>query len=80
MLQKIFDYDLVVVRKITNVFTLNKLAYVGVSILELNRTLNELHYDCIKNRYGNKAKLLFNDTNSFTYETETRYVYETFSL
>ena len=60
--------------------TLNKLAYVGVSILELNRTLNELHYDCIKIRCGNKAKLLFNDTNSFTYETETRYVYETFSL
>ena len=39
VLQKILDYNLVAVHKIKIVSTLNKPAYAGVSILELNRTL-----------------------------------------
>ena len=39
----------------------------------------ELHYDYIKNRYGNKSKLLFTDTGNLIYEIKTEDVFEDFS-
>ena len=36
-------------------------------------------YDCIKNKYYNKPKLLFTDTYSLIYEIKTEDVYEDFS-
>ena len=38
-------------------------------ILELSEVLMyKFHYDCIKNKYDNKSKLLFIDTDSLVYE------------
>ena len=39
----------------------------------------EFHYDYIKNKYDNKTKLLFTDTDSLMYEISTEDVYEDFS-
>ena len=39
----------------------------------------EFHYDYIKNKYDNKSKLLFTDTDSFMYEIKTEDVYEDFT-
>ena len=39
----------------------------------------EFHYDYIKNRYDNKSKLLFTDTDNLIYEIRTEDVYEDFS-
>ena len=47
-------------------------------ILELSKVLMyEFHYAYIKNKYVNKSKLLFTNTDSLMYETED--VYEDFS-
>ena len=76
---KIFNENLVAVHKIKETLTLNRPAYVGMCILDLSKTLMyDFHYNYIKSKYGDKAKLLFTDTDSLTYEIETKDVYQDF--
>ena len=76
---KIFNENLVAVHKIKETLTLNRPAYVGMCILDLSKTLMyDFHYNYIKEMYGNKAKLLFTDTDSLTYEIEAKDVYKDF--
>ena len=76
---KIFNENLVAVHKIKETLTLNRPAYVGMCILDLSKTLMyDFHYNYIKNKYGDKARLLFTDTDSLTYEIEAKDVYKDF--
>ena len=76
---KIFNENLVAVHKIKETLTLNRPAYIGICILDLSKTLMyDFHYNYIKNKYGYKAKLLFTDTDSLTYEIEAKDVYKDF--
>ena len=76
---KIFNENLVAVHKIKETLTLNKPSYVGMSILDLSKTLMyDFHYNYIKNKYRNKSKLLFTDTDSLCYEIEANDVYKDF--
>ena len=76
---KIFNKNLVAVHKIKETLSLNRPAYVSMCILDLSKTLMyDFHYNYIKNRYGDRAKLLFTDTDSLTYEIETEDVYQDF--
>ena len=76
---KIFNENLVAVHKIKETLTLNRSAYVGMCILDLSKTLiYDFHYNYIKSKYGDKAKLLFTDTDSLTYEIEAEDVYQEF--
>ena len=80
VLEKIFDHDLVAIRKSEVTLTLNKPAYVRMCILDLNQALlYEFHYYCIKNKYGNNSRLLFIETDSLMYEIKMEDVYEDFS-
>ena len=72
---KIFNEDRVAVHKIkeTLIITLDRPAYVGMGILDLSKTLMyDFHYNYVKSRYNNKAKLFFTDTDSLCYEIETQ--------
>ena len=50
-----------------------------VCILDLSKMLmHDFHYNCIKEKYNNRARLLFTDTDSLTYEIEAEDVYKDF--
>ena len=76
---KILNENLVAVHKIKETLTLNRPAFLGMCILDRSKTLMyDFHYNYIKHKYGNKAKLLFTDTDSLTYEIETKDAYKDF--
>ena len=80
LLHKVFDNDLVTIRKTKVTLTLNKLAYIELCILELSIVLiYELHYDYIKHKYGNNSRLLLTETKSVMYEIKTEDISKDFS-
>ena len=80
MSHKMFDNNLVAIRKSKITLTLNKPVYIGMFTLDLSIVLMyELHYDYIKNKYDNNSRLLFTNIDSLMYEIKTEDVYEDFS-
>ena len=75
--RKIFNENLVSVHMKKTSLTMNKPVYLGMSILDLSKIIMfDFHYKYIKPKYGNKAKLLFTDTDSFLYEIQTEDFYK----
>ena len=65
--------------KSKQMLTLNRPAYVGMCILDLSKTLMcDFHYNYIKKKYDNRARLLFTDTDSLTYKIKAEDVYKDF--
>ena len=55
---------------------MNKPVYLRMSILDISKTLMyEFWYDCIKPKYGDKAKLCYMDTDSFVIHITTEDIY-----
>ena len=78
--RKIFSKNLTSVHMKKTSLTMNKPVYLGMCILDLSKTLMyDFHYNYIIPKYGNKAKLLFTDTDSFLYEIETEDFYKDIS-
>ena len=72
-----FNENLVAVHMEKTTVKLNKPIYLGMSILDISKTLMyEFHYDYVKPKWGDKARLLFTDTDSLCYEIETDDVYK----
>ena len=67
-----FSNDLVAIHmKRTSIFMI-KPVYLGMCILDISKIrMYEFHYGYIKPKYGEKAKLLFTDTDSLMYEIQT---------
>lgn len=74
---KIFNDDLASVELTKQKLVLNRPIYVGFSILEMSKVLMyDFHYNHIKSTYGEKAKLLFTDTDSLCYNIIKEYLYK----
>ena len=67
---KIFGKNYAAIHEIKTALTLNKPIDVGFTVLELSKWLMyDSHYKFIKKHFD--AKLLFTDTDSFTYEIKS---------
>ena len=72
----IFDEDLIAIHMKKTSLTMNKPVYLGMNILDLSKILMfDFHYNYIKKKYGDKAKLLFTDTDSLMYKIQTEDFY-----
>ena len=76
----IFDENLIACHmKKTEVY-FNKPIFVGQAILDISKTLMfDFHYNYIRKKYGDKAELLFTDTDSLMYLIQTEDVYKDFN-
>ena len=56
---------------------MNKSVYLGLSILDLSKTvMYELWYDYLKPKYGENVKLFYMDTDSFIVHVKTDDIYK----
>ena len=73
----IFDENLVAVHMKKTKHYFNKPVYLGMSILDLSKSfMYDFHYNYIKTKYRDNAKLLFTDTDSPTYKIKTTDFYK----
>ena len=73
----IFSEELVAIHMKKTKLDFNKPVYLRMCILDLSKTvMYDFHYNYIKKKYGDKAKLLFTDTDSLIYEIETENFYK----
>ena len=76
----IFSEDLVAIHMKKTKLVFNKPIYLGMSILDLSKTLMyDFHYNYIKQKYRDKAKLLFTDTDGSIHEMQTEDFYKDIS-
>ena len=75
---KIFHENLVAVHSKLIKLKLDKPSYVGMTTLDLSKTLMyDFHYNYIQKKYPD-AQLLFTDTDSLTYHIKTEDIYRDF--
>ncbi len=73
----IFHENLIAVHMQKTTVKLNKPIQIGMCILDLSKTLMyKFHYNYVKPKYGDKATLLFTDTDSLCYEIRTEDFYQ----
>ena len=76
----IFSGNLISIHMKKKELTFNKPVYLGMCILDLSKTLMyDFQYNYIMLKYGDKAKLLFTDTDSLMYEIQTEDFYKDIS-
>ncbi len=72
----VFHENLIAVHMEKTTVKLNKPIQIGMTILDLSKTLMYKLYRYVKPKWGDKAALLFTDTDSLCYEIETDDIYE----
>ena len=76
----IFCENLIAIHMKKTRLLFNKPVYLGMCILDLSKTLMyDFHYNYIKPKYSDRAKLLFTDTDSLMNEITTEDFYRDIS-
>ena len=74
---KWFSENLLAIEMKKTKVKMNKLVYLGFSILEISKTLMyELWYDYMEPKYGDNVKLCYMDTDSFIMHIKTEDFYK----
>ena len=73
---KYFSENLMAIKMKMTKIKMNKLIYLGMSILDINKTMYESWYDYIKPKYRDRAKQCYMDTDSFVIHIKTEDFYE----
>ncbi|CAB4433250.1 unnamed protein product [Rhizophagus irregularis] len=74
---KVFERGITAVHMLKSTVTLNKPIYVGQAILDISKAMMfNFWYGYIKPRYGEKASLLYTDTDSLIMWIETEDIYK----
>src|SRR5678816_4255665 len=72
----IINEDVTAIKLIKSDVLLDKPIYVGMSILDISKLhMYRFHYEHVQRIYGERAKLLFTDTDSLCYHIRTEDVY-----
>ena len=78
---RLINDDMALVKMKKPVITLDKPSYVGLCILDLSKLhMYGFHYDVIRAEYGDRARLLFTDTDSLVYDIRTPDLYSDMRL
>jgi len=73
----IFNENLIAVHMKKTELVFNKPVYLGMSILDISKTLmNDFHNNYMKVKYRDNRKLLMTDTDSLMYEVKTKDFYK----
>ena len=73
----IFSENLMAIHMNKTNIKYNKPIYLGMCILDISKSMMyDFHYNYIKPKYGEKAKLLMTDTDSLVYDIETEDFYK----
>ena len=73
---KLFIENLLATEIIKTEILVNKPVYLGLSILELSKTLMDEFWYYVKPKYGEKAKFCFMHTDSFIVYIKTDNIYK----
>ena len=73
----VFDENLIAVHMKKTELVFNKPVYLGMSILNISKTLMyDFHYNYMKVKYGDNCKLLMTGTDSLMHEAKTKDFYK----
>ena len=74
--RSIFSENLVAVELRKTEILFNKPIYVGLSVLDISKTLiYDFHYDYMLRKYANSCKLMYTDTDSLIYQVKCMNIY-----
>ena len=74
--KKIFPENLLVIEMKKSQILINKPVFLGLSILQVSKVvMYEFWYNYLKPKYGEKSKLCYMDTKSYTVYTKPENIY-----